>query len=240
MKKMLSLVMTLVMIVSICCSCAASSNTDATPEKDSTTESTKETTTNDASTADNTSEVVRQDSSTPAETETADTSETTENTSDSSLAKLEAVDESEAVAIGLSEQQISEAFAYAAYSINEEYLKANNLTVESLSWDQTAEQWDVASFYLKNLIFYAELEPTTCNDLFAMLKDGFAPNNYLLGLISESLFRYCYYIDNYKLDNLDIFRDDLNKISLDNLTFSEEQLILGEEVAQEISELEAE
>lgn len=220
MKKMLSLVMTLVMVVSICCSCAASSNADATQKKDSTTESTKETTTNDTS--------------------TADTSETTENTSDSSLAKLEAVDESEAVAIGLSEQQISEAFAYAAYSINEEYLKANNLTVESLSWDQTAEQWDVASFYLKNLIFYAELEPTTCNDLFAMLKDGFAPNNYLLRLISESLFRYCYYIDNYKLDNLDIFRDDLKKISLDNLTFSEEQLKLGEEVAQEISELEAE
>lgn len=50
MKKMTALALTLVMLVSVCCSCAASNNTDAAPEKDSTTESTKETTTNDTST----------------------------------------------------------------------------------------------------------------------------------------------------------------------------------------------
>ena len=50
MKKMTALALTLVMLVSVCCSCAASSSTDAAPEKETTTESTKETTTNDTST----------------------------------------------------------------------------------------------------------------------------------------------------------------------------------------------
>ena len=59
----------------------------------------------------------------------------TETGTDSSLAKLEAVDASEAEAIGLSEQQLSEAFAFVAYDINENYLKPNNLSVESISWE---------------------------------------------------------------------------------------------------------
>ncbi len=239
MKKMLSLVMTLVMVVSICCSCAASSNTDTTPEKDSTTESTKETTTNDTSTAD-TSEVVRQDSSTPAETETADTSETTENTSDSSLAKLEAVDESEAVAIGLSEQQISEAFAFVAYNISK-----NSNSEKFLDLNYSDKDWYDAICYLDILKTLGAMNSIKQISAQKLIDENQAilphVSNEDLQLIIENLFAYCYAIKHFDFSEL-LFDENntLQDTISNNLTFSEEQLKLGEEVAQEISELETE
>ena len=62
-----------------------------------------------------------------------------------------------------------------------------------------------------------------------------------LQLIIENFFAYCYAIKHYDFSEL-LFDENntLQDTISNNLTFSEEQLKLGEEVAQEISELEAE
>lgn len=160
-----------------------------------------------------------------------------ENSGDDTLAELKAAEKTEVVAIGLSRQQLSEAFALAAYGIDENYLKPNGLASDSITWDQTAEQWDVLSYYLKELIFYAGLEPATCDELLSEMGDAFAPSNLILRSVSENIFRYCYAIQNYDLNNLDIFRDEWKEMTMENITFSDEQMQLGEKVAREISEM---
>ena len=69
---------------------------------------------------------------------------------------------------------------------------------------------------------------------------SFSTNELLL--LVEDIFRYCSKIDNYDLWDFTRISDesDFKDLLSENLTFSEEQLKLGEEVAQEISELEAE
>ena len=126
----------------------------------------------------------------------------------------------------------------ATYGINEDYLKPNDLAFDSITWDQTAEQWDTFSYYLKELIFNAGLESTTCDKLLSEMGDAFAPSNIILRSVSENVFRYCYAIQNYDLNKLDIFRDEWKEITMENITFSDEQMQLGEKVAQEISEIE--
>lgn len=211
--------MALVLGAGISCTCAASDSTEAVSEEDvSTTESVEETTTNDI-----------------------------ETSVDSSLAKLEAVDKSEVAALGLSGQQLSEAFAFAAYDINENYLKPNNLSIESISWENvTPLQWSNGIFYATEIYFqYTDAIDnhtfSTYTDLFNNIKEAnsFSTNELLLSV--EDLFRYCSKIDNYDLFDFVRITDvsDMKDLLSDNLIFSDDRMKLGEKVAQEISELEA-
>ena len=226
MKKITALALALVMVVSICCSCAASSSTDATPEKDSTTESTKETTTTDTSTTD-TSEVVRQDSSTPAETETADTTETDEVTDPI-----------------LSDENIDKLYALVAYNINHEYLEPNNMAKVEFKW-LTEDEWFILTASLETS-FNSQInpEPNINNGMNVLSISaanylGYNDTLDLIALIFKDIFySYQKYFTQYPTDEfLNVnWEEQIPK----NVSFSEDQLKLGEEVAQEISELEAE
>lgn len=220
MKKLTALALTIVMVLSICCSCAASSNTDAAPE---TTESTKETTTIDSSTTD-TSEVVRQDSSTPAETETADTSDTTEATNPI-----------------LSDENIDKLYALVAYNINHEYLEPNDMTKVEFKWFSSYDEWLLLT---ESLIISFAAEDSTVSDGLSYIGNSReylenADNLELIAIVFTSLYdSYKLYFSSY--DSNDFKLLDWQTSLVKNVTFSADQLKLGEEVAQEISELEAE
>ena len=217
-RRLAALTMALVLGAGISCTCAASNSIDAISEEDVlTTESVEETTTND-----------------------------TEISMDSSLAKLEAVDESEVAALGLSEQQISEMFAYVAYNISENYLKPNNVTVESSNWLEMSG-WNDANGYLLQLFGIQFTFPSNSYDTTIEELQFAETNNDFFNILVKSIFKYCFNVQNYNFEHYDfnLIDDPTNflnfeKFVKENLTFSDDQLKLGEEVAQEISELEAE
>lgn len=167
------------------------------------------------------------------------------------LAELVLVDEADAVEWGLSEQQFSEIYAYAAYNISENYLKPNDISSDSIAIADLGE-WGMARQYMGDLICHGminamagvketESSADVINDeiqKWDTLDDPF------LRILDESIFAYCYCIDGYDFTLFDI-GDLIEGISAlidaaeENLIFSDEQLKLGEAVAQELEEAEA-
>lgn len=223
-KRLITLVMALVMVVSICCSCAAASDSKTTTNKDSdvsTTESTKESPTitdNDTGT-DEISDSARQDSSTPAETETADTTETTNPI--------------------LSDENIDKLYALVAYNINHEYLEPNDMAKVQFKWFTSYNEWLLLTESL--VISFADQDSTMTDGLSYIGNSGEylenTDNLELIAIVFTSLYNsYKSYFSNYNLSDFEFL--DWQTPLVKNVTFSADQLKLGEEVAQEISELE--
>ena len=220
MKKMLSLVMTLVMVVSICCSCAASNNIDTAPEKDSTTESTKKTTTNDTSTTD-TSEVVRQDSSTPEETETADTTE---------------IDDTSTNELGLLNSDMEKIYALIAYDFSTNNIDSSYFTSKDDSW------WLDISTNISGLYSLSQMFSSSKYDSTEM-------GHYKLDGVEEDLILHdMFNVLTTSSQSSETIESSLNDhvhtvsiwkdLFIQNITFSDEQIQTGEALAKEFSETE--
>lgn len=167
------------------------------------------------------------------------------------LAELVLVDEADAVEWGLSEQQFSEMYAYAAYNISENYLKPNDISSDSIAIADL-EEWGMACQYMGDLKSHGMLNAmagfkgteSSADVINDEIQKWDTLDDEFLRILDESIFAYCYSIDGYDFTLFDI--GDLKEGTFalieaaeKNLTFLDEQLKLGEAVAQELEEAEA-
>lgn len=215
-KRIVALMMTAIMAVGTCCACSSSNTADTASDKGAS-----------VSVADESSK----EKMTDADVDTD---------SESSLVKLEAVDESEVVDLGLSEEQLEEAFAFAAYNISENYFKPNDLTAESSKWTELSG-WNVPYDTLMSL-FGVEMSISglSYEEVVEQAMNGLGDGGFF-NLLDKSLFEYCYCVQNYDFENNYVMVDrdyaKFENLVMERLTFSDEQLALGEDVAQELSKV---
>ncbi len=218
-RRFAALTMALVLGAGISCSCAASSNTDTAPEKDST-ESTKETTTNDSSTTD-TSEVVRQDSSTPAETETADTTK---------------IDDTSTNELGLLNSDMEKIYALIAYDFSTNNIDSSYFTSKDDSWWLDIST-NISGLYSLSQMFSSSKYDSTEMELYKL--DGVEED-----LILHDMFNVLITSSQSSETIESSLNDHVHTVSIwkdlftQNITFSDEQIQTGEALAKEFSETE--
>lgn len=176
--------------------------------------------------------------------------ETEAVSNETELAELVLVDEADAVEWDLSEQQLSEAFAYAAYNISENYLKPNDISRDSITLSDDEGEWFMPGqyfLYLANMtpIYRAENPEISCEEIIDKAKIEDYTEDIFHYMLSESIFTYRYCIENnyfyftHEQEDTNAEGRILMERTIENLTFSDEQLKLGEAVAQELAEVEA-
>lgn len=134
-------------------------------------------------------------------------------------------------------------YAYAAYNISENYLKPNDISSDSIAIADL-EEWGNAYVYMNDLkVFGMANAATGCKedehsaDVIDKIQDVEYLDDEFLCILNDSIFTYCYCIDGYDFTLFD--ETVLIKTAEENLTFSDEQLKLGEAMAQELEEAEA-
>lgn len=172
--------------------------------------------------------------SSASDTTDTDTSETVEQDTTAS-------EESESINPILSDENIDKLYALVAYNINHEYLEPNDMTKVEFKWFSSYDEWLLLT---ESLIISFAAEDSTVSDGLIYIGNSReylenADNLELIAIVFSSLYNsYKLYFSNY--DSNDFKLLDWQTQLVENVTFSADQLKLGEKVAQEISELEAE
>ncbi len=128
-----------------------------------------------------------------------------------------------------------------AYNINHEYLEPNDMAKVEFKWFSSYDEWLLLT---ESLIISFAAEDSTVSDGLSYIGNSReylenADNLELIAIVFTSLYdSYKLYFSSY--DSNDFKLLDWQTPLVKNVTFSADQLKLGEEVAQEISELEAE